>query len=280
MPVTVIYEDGSKAKALTLDIENEETYVWESQVAAHPIEGGSIITDSVILANPKLTVSGYISNKPLPSTFTQAGAEAEGFEQDNTAAGAWSSEVLEGRTNIYDKKNTKLDVPGSKMQYNASAVIGAVVDAIAGPATPSVELRKAAGASTKNVTVQVWKLNKPDTNRITEALGVLLKLRENKTLVNVISDVTSLLDCIVQNVSLPRTAEDGQGATFSVTFEKIKLVYSAEADALGSTVNSLVQKKKAAGSKATKESKKDKGLRSALKHVVVDTGDAIFNKFQ
>jgi hypothetical protein len=61
------------------------------------------------------------------------------------------------------------------------------------------------------------------------------------------SDLYTLLDCVVTEVSVPKTVEDGQGAPFQIVFEQIRTAFTEEVEAPDSGLTAT----KNAGSKAS-----------------------------
>lgn len=250
MPVTIIWEEGGLPSSLALDIYDEETYNWDATVSTHPVEGGGLVTDQVQLANPKLVVSGYITNKPMPSNYVFYGAVVSGFETNLSAAGEFRNvdlENLPGRDE-YEIKRKKLIVPAKKLKYNVASLAGAAIKAIAGGGPPEVDQRVLKQVTPRKVKVQGWQLFDTGRNRITDALSALVQLRDNRIRVDVISDLVRLTGCIVSGVSIPRKAEDGEGGTFNITFEQIRTAIATETT---KPATSLLQKTKKAGSKST-----------------------------
>ena len=262
MPVSILYTEGTIAKVLTLDIYEEETLSLTSQVSKHPVEGGDVVTDQVQLDNPRLVVSGYVSNKPLPSNYLNVG----GYATVDNAAGDYGKVTLEKTTKQYKLEQHKPDLPAKPFRANAGALLDAGISKLVGNA-PEFQKRVEDTTKTSEVSVTAWQLQNPEVNRVKEAFDQLQTLWRSKQRVHVVTDITELLDCIVSEVSMPRTTEDGEGSTFSVTFEQIKTAVAAETKAAAPS-EPLVQPKKAAGSKATDGAEKKKeALRSELERM-------------
>lgn len=255
MPVTVIWEEGGLASSLALDTYDEENYNWDTVVSTHPVEGGGLVTDQVQLSNPKLVVSGYITNKPMPSNYIFYGAIVEGYETNLSAAGEFRSIELEDipPRPEYSIKRKKLVIPSSKMQYNAAAVLGAAFKAITNSGPPEVDQRILTGKTPRKIRVQSWQLFDTGRNRIADAISVLTQLRDSRMRVDVISDIVRMTGCVVSGVAVPRKTEDGEGGSFTITFEQIRTATATETARPATT---LLQKPKQAGSKATTFSEK------------------------
>ena len=270
MPVTILWnEDDGLVNCCALDIDEEESYSWPTMVTTHPIETGGVITDQVVLGNPKLVVSGYITNKPGPNNYMLYGALVEGLERDDTASGAYkSTEITIKNQREYDFKQIELKVPGKKLRPNAAALVEAGFNALFGD-TPSAQNRIVTTIKEQKFNIQAWTLDvggdDPGKARIKALIDALIKLREERRRVSAMGDLVTLHNCIVSDLQVPRKVEDGEGAQISITFEQIKTVFAKDTEA--PTASPGLQKAKEAGSKAAEysenyEAEKDKTLAS------------------
>ena len=268
MPVVFSWEedDGSLGIA-SLDIEEEETYDYPSTCTTHPVEGGGVITDQVQLGNPTITITGYVSNKPTPSNDLTAGS----FKQTPL--------TLPG-TKTFTTKQTKLDVPGSKINPNVGSLLAAGINAIGSAISGPLKIpARAYGPPEKrNVSVNAWTLNDPSYSRAVEFLEALKGVRDSRRRVDVATDFTFMGGCILK-FTIPRKPEDGEGCPFVIVCEQIRTVYAQDVDTPKPS-EPLTQKRKATGSKATvplttDETKKSKTLllKGLLK--VLGSGDLI-----
>ena len=257
MPVTVMWnEDDGSVNCIALDIDEEETYSWPTVVTTHPVESEGPITDQVMLGNPKLVVSGYITNKPGPSNFLLYGALVEGLEQDDSASGAYTlTEITAPNKREYIFKNVELKIPGKPLRANATALVKAGFNALF-PSVPTAQVRAVGAVKERKVSVQAWQLNvegaDPGKQRIKAAIDALVKLRTDRRRCSAMGDLYTLHDCVISDLQIPRKVEDGEGAPFSITFEQIKTVYAKETEA--PTAAPGLQQRKQAGSKATEYS--------------------------
>ena len=270
MPVTILWlEDDQSISCCALDIDEEESYSWPTTVTTHPIETGGVITDQVVLGNPKLVVSGYITNKPGPNNYMLYGALLEGLAEDETAKGTFKpSELTIKNQKEYDFKQIELKVPGKKLRPNAAALVEAGFNALFGD-TPTAQNRIVTVVKEKKQSVMSWSLDvggeDPGKARIKALIDALIKLREERRRVSAMGDLVTLHNCIVSDLQVPRKVEDGEGAQISITFEQIKTVFAKDTEA--PTASPGLQKAKEAGSKAAEysenyEAEKDKILAS------------------
>lgn len=254
MPITILWdEDNGSVNCVALDIDEEESYDWPATVTTHPVETGGVITDQVILGNPKLVVSGYITNKPGPSNFLFYGSLVQGFEQDQTASGSYVATGLTVKNQReYGFQNVELKVPGKPLRANAAALVSAGFNALF-PSVPTAQTRVVTVIKERTVGVQAWTLNTggvdPGKRRIQAVLETLIRLRNERRRVSAMGDLLTLTDCIISGIQMPRKVDDGEGAPFTITFEQIRTVSSTETAA--PTAAPSLQQTKAAGSKAT-----------------------------
>lgn len=61
---------------------------------------------------------------------------------------------------------------------------------------------------------------------VSETYSKLRQLRDDATQVHVVTRLWDYTDMIVQEVSIPRTAQEGDGAKMSITFKQLRLVES------------------------------------------------------
>ena len=252
MPITVVWnEDDGSVNCLALDIYEEETYEWKGAATSHPVESGGNVTDQVRLDNPRLTVRGYVTNKPGPSNYLHYGAavvETEGLQQDDTAAGDYEKFTIEVNTKKeYSLKTVKLDVPGRKPRANAGALLRSGFDALFGN-EPTAQQRVQDKQSRRRAEVVAWRLKDPTLNRMALILDALVQLQQGRKRCNVMSDLRKMLDCVITEISVPKTVEDGEGAPFVITFEQIKTAFATATEA--PRPDSGLQPTKNAGSKA------------------------------
>ena len=137
------------------------------------------------------------------------------------------------------------------VRANVWALLSAGFNALF-PKQNSVDQRVVSVIKERKVQMQAWTLNDPGKNRIGEVLTALVTLNTNRRRCNIVSDIYSLTDCVISDLSVPRKVDDGEGAPFSVTFEKIRTVSTQTVEA--PVAAPALQKKKEAGSKATEYS--------------------------
>lgn len=105
-------------------------------------------------------------------------------------------------------------------------------------------------------------------NRVQRTLELLLDAQQGKRLVEISGGVRDHEDMLIESLSVPRTPEDGNGATFSVTFKQVRLVSSETVAAPRASElraqSAGVSRGSAATKAATKEGDRKAELESTL----------------
>lgn len=192
--LTLSWQDKitNETKSIRFDVISEES--WESVVAitTHPVEDGANVTDNARDEPARLSLHGYVSNKPLWSN-----PDVEKFAE-------YSSEIL----NVPKYTPPFTPTPGGVTR----AVIGAVKSLVSGVAPP---IRSLALRPTGEF---------PDRARAQyDALKDAQKVR---ALIRVTSKVGELDSLLIARIGVPRTTEDGNGLSFEVELQQIRIVQS------------------------------------------------------
>ena len=264
-------------RTVNFDVVSAETHEGTMKLTEHPVESGSDITDNVRAEPRKLSIEGYVSNKPLLSNL--------GVNPLNTRDSTlltFQGVPLKIPKNDRPKIPTSrtLDIP--KKQGGApiftpggltSAVTGAIGSLINGPPP-----NKATGLGPLiqgDPPTKAFALT-PSGDFPNRALVVYELLEEGRiesALIRVVTAFGTIEDMIIVKNALPRTPEDGNGAKFQLDLQQIRIVQSETVQA-PKPAEDRAKKEVAKGSKASAdvEKTKEEVLRSTLEWVKIGLG--------
>lgn len=236
---------SSIVKTVNFDVVSNETHDAAMAITQHPVEDGGDVTDNARPEPRKLSVEGYVSNKPLFSNL---------FANPLNAA---------EQIKLLGFQATQLDLPkkqGGAPIFTPGGLTSAVTSAI-GSLINGAEASKAF----------VLRSGGDFPNRALKVYELLEEAREKRALISAITKFGTIDNMLIAKNTIPRTTEDGNGASFQVELQQIKIVKSetvtapVPAEARGAVAESK-------GSKNTSKAG-DKG-KAQLKSALASTMDA------
>lgn len=219
-------------KFVRFDAVTDETHESVLQLTKHPVEDGSSISDHASDDPQKINIVGYVSNKPLYSNpYTEKYSEYQSMD---------------------------LDLP--KVPSSFSPTPGGLTRAVTG------FVDNLLNPPPSKATVFKPKGDFPD--RAYQMYETLKEAQKNRARVTVSSSMQELEDMIIVRLQVPRSTEDGNGATFHLDLEQVTIVQS-ETVAAPSPVEARGMPNQSQGSKqAVKEDKsKDEKKKTLLKRL-------------
>ena len=242
-------DDGS-VDTVQLDVYDKETHGMPTEVTDFPVEDGPNISDNVRRKPKTLTIEGYVSDTPLPQNHgsgTNGGTHVASL--DNTTLNVPG-------TATFRNQLQPLDVPSSPLRPQLSALASAGFSALAGAlgfgSSPQVNARKQDPRQPDTFTAQLWSW--PNwSSRVAETFNLLEKAFDTAVQMRVVTDFKTYTNMVFADngLQMPRTAEDGNGAPFTLDLKQIRVVNSLTVTA-PKPAEPSGQLKKSAGSKATK----------------------------
>lgn len=204
---------------VTFDTVESEEHTLPNEVTEFPVEDGPDVTDNIRVKPRTLHVSGYISDTPLyqnPDVNKKA---------DYTTVAM----ALPPRPN-YSPKTFKVDVPGSPLQPNASSLVGAALGALFGSTPQVTPLVRGPDQPSPAQNVQVLQFHAFES-RVRQTFDLLKKASGrgpdgNKPLILCVTDFEEIDGLVVENLSMPRTVEDGAGAVIAFDLRQIFIAES------------------------------------------------------
>jgi len=223
--------------AARFDVVTTETHESVMTITSHPVEEGANITDHARPENQRITIEGYVSNKPL---WSNPGVEK-------------FAEFRPIELAIPKQPSPLAPTPGGLTR----AAVGFVEGLLKKPQNQAMVL-----APTGDVPA-----------RAREMWELLYAAQQARALVTVSTALADLENCLIERLSVPRTTEDGNGASFQVDVLQVRIVKSA-------TVEAPVSAEKRgegltnSGSKAAQNAKNDDKKKNELKSIIVQGVDA------
>ncbi len=187
-------------KILWFDVTTEEQHHLKSEITEHPVEEGINVTDNVRPAADTLSLSCFISNTPITNKVDVAAFVSKPGKLIGAQAGAVKGEKLDVQT--YDPPLAP--TPGS--------LINALTSAIGNLLTGKKEYK-----------AQVLKFDK-DFDNVQDTYFALKELRDTAQRISVVTTVRTYKDMVIEDVSLPRSAEHGTGAKVTINMKEIRVV--------------------------------------------------------
>lgn len=258
-------DKGDKWITVQFDSVSRETVESVLSITTHPVEDGSDITDHAHLGPTKITVEGYISNKPLPSN-------------PGVFFGTSGQEVYKGSSLSLQA------VPLNLKRYDGVVFEGAgetapsfldSVKGVLGKASP--------GGITKIVTggidgllhprptdAHVYQGNQGWEDRAKRIYELLLAAQGIRARITCGIKLATVEDMLIAKLSAPRSKGEGSGATFNLELQRIRVVKNATVAAPLPAENRGQEKKPEGPKPAEVDESKDKkkvavGLQLSIK---------------
>jgi len=238
-------EDGTY-DVVEFDTVDTEDHTLPNEVTEFPVEQGPDVTDNVRVKPRTLSVKGYISDTPLYRNT---------LNKPTTVTADYQTKTLDlpARPH-FEHKTFTVDVPGSPLQPNASSLLNAGLKALFG-SSPKVSplVMKGTEPSPKQ-SVQVLQIQ-DFQSRVRAVFDLLKKARDTKAIILAVTDFDEIDGLVIENLTMPRSVDDGTGAVIGIDLRQITIANSLEVEA-PKPAEGLGQPRKFTGSKAAKEDAK------------------------
>lgn len=204
MSLILFWTDDATGLATTVrfDVVSQETHESLLDITEHPVEKGSDITDHARPKEPILNVEGYISNKPLQTNVNLS--YAIGYQPM-----ALSLVPL----NI-PKPPTPLPTPGALAQRIPSSI---------GDAAALLKGQPSSAA--------LFMFQGDFQDRVVAIYNALKTAQLGRFFVTASTKLEQVDSMLIQRLAVPRTPQDGNGATFNLDLKRVRIVKSATVDA-------------------------------------------------
>lgn len=190
MATYLIWEDDAgETKSVRFDVVSTETHELLNVITEHPVETGANISDHVRPELERVSLEGYVSNKPL---YSNPGVEE-----------------------IMDFSVLELTLPEQETELPITP--GAVTRAVVG-AVGSLFDSKPTSANVLNGTDFV--------DRVRAMYDDLKDARDNHRIIRLETALHEYDSMVIERLAIPRSVQDGTGATFQVDLKQIRTVTS------------------------------------------------------
>lgn len=194
---------AGQVKFLRFDIVESQTVVDEQEVSDHPIEDGADVSDNVRPKNIEIQLDVFIGNSvlvPHPGT----GNREDQYRPD-------PSEPPLGERQSFDLTFPQKD-PGNFPVPSVSAGVNTIKGFVS-QLVDGVHNYKA------NVFVRT-----DNSNRVRETVFILDQLKADAQIVKVVTNEKTYDSMMVTKVERNRTANEGNGAMFRLSFREVNIV--------------------------------------------------------
>jgi hypothetical protein len=234
MSVSIIWTDDAGAVVSCIfDVDEQETHDLQNVITEHPVETGSDISDNVRPQLRRFTVEGFVTDSPLFSN-----------------PGVFNSSAY---------VTLELQIPKYPLLVSESALIEAGVGAIG-----------AALFGKPKDNARLLKLDKStdSQSRKKAIFDALDDARTNARTCRIFTTLFTYTNMVIEQITVTRAPDDGNGATFTVTLKEVQFVSSDVVDAPEpAEISGAV--KNASGSKNTAD---DDAKKAALKDTLLSQG--------
>lgn len=250
-------------KSTNFDAVSNETHESILNITMHPVEEGGDITDNARLEPRKLSVEGYVSNKPLLANLY---ANPLAVVADSGAL-RYASKKLDlpskgDQASFAAERGETTSLAGKLAGFTPHALIGGATSALGSLIF---------GGPPDHATVLAS--DDPFPNRALNVYNLLIEAQKTAAFVRAITKFGVIESLLVAKVGLPRTVEDGNGATFQVELTQVRVVKSETVDApVPTELRGATDVAK--GVKAT-DTKNDDKLKKQYSSTLVNTGKGL-----
>jgi hypothetical protein len=241
MPTIITWlDDAGATESARFDVLMNESHEATSVVTEHPVEEGQSVVDHVRPEPDRLSLTGYVSAKPL---FRNPGAEDfMAFEQ------------------------IELDLPEKDSPFARGQLTRGITSAIENAIDP---------LPTKATVIAYTDL--PPRPR--EMYERLRDARDNVRIVRIETPIREYENMVIERLAAPRSADDGTGATFQIDLKNIRRVTSrtVQAPVPAEPRGQLTQSQ---GSKSAEAAKNDEEKEEKLQSIMARAFDGAGNALQ
>lgn len=222
------------------DIDEQETHDLQNVITEHPVETGIDISDNVRPQLRRFTVEGFVTDSPL---FTNPG-------------------IVDSSSFV----SVELQIPAYPLQISEAALIEAGVSAIGSAIF---------GKPKTHATLLKLDRSTDSASRKKAVYDALDDARINARVCQVFTKLFTYKNMVIEQITVTRAPDDGNGATFTVTLKEIQFVSSDVVDA-PQPAETSGQIKNASGSKNGKDDDAKKAaLKDTLLSRIADAGEGL-----
>jgi hypothetical protein len=180
-----------------------ETHEQSNTITDHPVEQDSDISDHVKADPNRITLECFVTNHPIhPATIDQ-------FKADGGEFKTLDIDIPQYRVPLIDTSGP-IPTIGSPTRVVTQGItdIGSAIG----------------GALFGKPKITTLQFPDGDLNRPQKAFALLSDLRDDATLVNVVTLLRMYENMVIEHFNTDRSVDTGSGVTFSITFRLIKIV--------------------------------------------------------
>jgi hypothetical protein len=198
--------------ALRFDFVSEYSYPGASEIASFPVEDGPNVTDHVDVPLAPFTFSTIVSNTPL---YTDA-----------TNGGRLGTQQARGIFLANERRTTKKITPPKSTQIPGPLDVGAAIRTVVKLLSkgdfqqPWIEF----GAAESRAIEYLATAFDPEFDTIADVFDTLQRLHDSSELIEVITDLRTIKNCVVASLERTRTKETGAALSATITMQPIRIV--------------------------------------------------------
>ncbi len=200
---------------IRFDVVTSETRESLMTITDHPVEDGSNVVDHARELPKKVSIEGFVSNKPLWSNPGMAPLA------DYTARAL----ALPSPPRGLRPARRRLDLPKPPLRKNLASLVQAGIGAIFPPGDTYATLAAEAPAD-QPLQATVLAANADFPDRARAMYEALLAAQAARTLFTVSSSSGEIDNMLIEKISVPRTVDTGNGADFSIELTQVRIVKS------------------------------------------------------
>lgn len=201
MSITILWADDAGAVvSCQFDADEQETHDLQNVITEHPVETGADISDNVRPQLRRFTVEGFVTDSPMlsnPGVITGSGSDASFV-------------------------NVELQIPPYPLQISESALIEAGVSAVASAIF---------GKPRTYATLLKTSMSPAAHSRKKAIYDTLDDARINARICRIVTALFTYTNMLIEQITVTRAPDDGNGATFTVTLKEVQFVSSDVVDA-------------------------------------------------
>lgn len=215
----------SKTKLYWTDVDSEQTItvIFDAitsmtpedtvDITDHPVEVGADVTDHARSKLGRLTLEAIVSMVPNPALDKDVSLSTNTLDVSQRAPGP--------------SKTFALEIPSVPVQLSETGLLNAGFSALKGAlfGGPSATVNGVTRPKQGQISVSTIQQDAP-RNRVRELYDVLLKLKDDHTLVTILTAERDHFDMMVERIAKPRAAGDGSSAKFQIDFKQVRTVNS------------------------------------------------------
>lgn len=262
-PTKVYWTDVDSGEVITVIFDAVTTLnpTDEVDVTEHPVEEGADVSDNARSKSGVLSMEATVSMVPNIDLDKDVGLEQIDVQVALRKPGA--------------PHRVTLDIPSPPIQLSESGLlqagIGAIVSLLSG--APKAQFNGKTIPSFVTVPAKLLQQDAP-RNRVRAVYDTLLKLKDDHTLVTILTAHRDHFDMMMTSIGESRTTADGSSAKFQIDWKQVRTVSSSSV-AAPKPAEPRGQPKVNKGSQNTKPAENPADKESLLKRGV----DSVFSNF-